>query len=557
MNYNENEEDELKRLRARRSRPAASRTRTDRRKSEWSAYDDSYYEEEDYESPAGRESSPKTARRTAAARKSAKSTGQSGKRQTSERQTATAERHPLSSGQPSKKQPVSDQRPNKRKRKKKHGFLKLLLLLLAVFLLYEGWVFLHRPTGKWTIAVFGVDSRDGNTKNALADVQIICRVDRATGEIRLVSVFRDTYMKIDSKGTYHKINEAYFKGGHKQAVDALEENLDLKIDDYATFNWKAVAQAINVLGGVDIDITPAEFKQINGFITETVNSTGIGSVQLSQAGPNHLDGVQAVAYCRLRKMDTDYQRTERQRTVIALALEKAKQADAATLSNLVKAILPEISTSISVNDVLPLVKDINKYHIGQTGGFPFSRQTADVGKLDCVIATTLESNVILLHQFLDGEDVSYHPSAAVKEISAYISEKTGLYEEGKAAPSGGSSGQSSGSGKNSGGAQAAPQPETTAAPETATEETVEESSEESEENIIVNPIETEETTKSTEEIGPGISGSGSHKTENETTKAEEKGPGNPGPGETAETEAPNPGKNSVDGDSSGGPGVQN
>ena len=99
---------------------------------------------------------------------------------------------------------------------------------------------------------------------------------------------------------------------------------------------------------MDIDITQPEFKYINAFITETVNSTGIGSTQLASAGLNHLDGVQAVAYCRLRLMDTDFQRTERQRKVISLALEKAKQADLATRTNLVKAILPQISTSVGL-----------------------------------------------------------------------------------------------------------------------------------------------------------------------------------------------------------------
>ena len=202
------------------------------------------------------------------------------------------------------------------KRRKKGRWKGILLLLLVAFIGYGAWLFLHKPTGYWNIAVFGVDSRDGNTKNALADVQMICSIDRATGEIRLVSVYRDTYLKINSEGTYHKINEAYFKGGHKQAVSALEENLDIKIDDYATFNWKSVAEAINILGGIDLEITPAEFKYINGFITETVNSTGIGSYQLEQAGMNHLDGVQAVAYSRLRLMDTDFQRTERQRKVV-------------------------------------------------------------------------------------------------------------------------------------------------------------------------------------------------------------------------------------------------
>ena len=136
-------------------------------------------------------------------------------------------------------------------------------------------------------------------------------------------------------------------------------------------------------------------------------------------------------------MDTDFQRTERQRKVVMLALEKAKQADVSTLTSLATYMIPQISTSVGVNDVVPLVKDIKKYHIGDTAGFPFSRQTKRVGRMDCVIPTTLESNVVLLHQFLYGEDTSYRPSSAVKKISAHISEETGLYEEGKAAPFGG------------------------------------------------------------------------------------------------------------------------
>ena len=169
-----------------------------------------------------------------------------------------------------------------------------------------------------------------------------------------------------------------------------------------------------MLGGIDLEITNAEFAYINSFITETVESTGIASVHLSQAGMNHLDGVQAVAYSRLRLMDTDFQRTERQRKVVSLALEKAKQADVSTLTSLAGLVISEISTSVGVDDLLPMVRDMNKYYIGETGGFPFSRQTARVGRMDCVIATTLESNDILLHQFLYGWDVSYSPSSAVR-----------------------------------------------------------------------------------------------------------------------------------------------
>lgn len=436
------------------------------------------------------------------------------------------------------------------KRRKKKSWKGILLILLAAVIGYGAWLFLHRPTGIWNVAVFGVDSRDGNTKNALADVQMICSINRSTGEIKLVSVYRDTYLKINSEGTYHKINEAYFKGGQKQAVAALEENLDLKIDDYATFNWKSVAEAINILGGVDIDITDAEFKYINGFITETVNSTGIGSVQLSAPGPNHLDGVQAVAYSRLRLMDTDFQRTERQRKVVMLALEKAKQADVSTLTSLATYLIPQISTSVGPDDVLPLVKDINKYHIGETAGFPFSRQTKRVGKMDCVIPTTLESNVVLLHKFLYGEETSYSPSSAVKKISAHISEETGLYEEDKAAPSGGSSGGSSGGQTPAQTAPAqTPAPETTA-PEESTQESVEETTQEETEP-------TEEETEETQEIGPGITKPHQEPDrDNEETKESDKGPGAGEHTKPAEkpTSAPTTEAPDTPGPGTGGPG---
>ena len=109
------------------------------------------------------------------------------------------------------------------RKRKKAKWPAILLCLLAVICVYGGWTFLHRSTGYWNIAVFGVDSRDGNTKNALADVQVLCSINQKNGDIKLVSVYRDTYLKIDSKGSYHKINEAYFKGGHKQAVSAWKK----------------------------------------------------------------------------------------------------------------------------------------------------------------------------------------------------------------------------------------------------------------------------------------------------------------------------------------------
>lgn len=278
--------------------------------------------------------------------------------------------------------------------------------------------------GYWTIAVFGLDSRNGSVgKGNNSDVNMICNIDLATGEIRMVSVYRDTYLNISDKNSYNKINAAFLQGGPTQAVKALNKNLDLEIDDYAVFNWKAVAEAINILGGVDIEITKKEFYYINAFITETVKATGIPSKQLKSAGMNHLDGVQAVAYGRLRLMDTDYERTERQRKVISLAFEKAKKADWATLNNIIQTLLvteQDVDTSIELNDIIRMGRGITKLHLGESAGFPNTRKEGRIGnKGDCVIPNTLESNVSELHSFLFGDE-DYEPSSQVRTISNKI-----------------------------------------------------------------------------------------------------------------------------------------
>ena len=156
----------------------------------------------------------------------------------------------------------------------------------------------------------------------------------------------------------------------EQAVAALNKNLDLNITDYITFNWKAVADAINILGGIDMEISKAEYKYINGFITETVESTGVGSHHLKSAGMNHLDGVQAVAYGRLRLMDTDYARTERQRKVVEQAFEKAKKADYAVLNNILVTVLPQVATSLNFTDLTNVALNITKYKLGETPRIP-------------------------------------------------------------------------------------------------------------------------------------------------------------------------------------------
>lgn len=361
--------------------------------------------------------------------------------------------------------------PAKKKDKKKRRKIRIILLELLVLLCvigFAGYSYLtshldlmtklqwdpdkiknpeismekqEQMKGYWTIAVFGVDSRNSSLgEGNNSDVNIICNINQDTGEIKLVSVYRDTYLNISEKNSYNKINSAYLQGGPEQAVMALNKNLDLDIDEYVTFNWKAVADAINILGGIDLEISDAEFYYINAFITETVQATGVGSTHLKRAGMNHLDGVQAVAYGRLRLMDSDYARTERQRKVISLAFDKVKQADWNTINCIIQTVFPQVSTSIDIGDLLTMGRKVTKYHLTETMGFPAARAEVTMGKKGaCVIPQTLVSNVTELHRFLFGDE-AYEPTESVRSISQKIIADTGKAQEAKPVESVGTDG---------------------------------------------------------------------------------------------------------------------
>ena len=390
----------------------------------------------------------------------------------------------------------------------------------------------------WTVAVFGVDSRDGNLgAGALSDVIMLASINRKTGDVNLTSVYRDTYLQIDEEGKYHKINEAYFKGGPKQAIATLNRNFDLDIDDYVTFNWKAVAEGLNVLGGVDLDISDKEFAYINAFITETVQGTGLGSVQLEHSGMNHLDGVQAVAYARLRLMDTDFNRTARQRKVLELAMQKAKAASKKTLVATAMTVMPDIQTSIGADDILDIAKTVKKYNIQNAVGFPFSRDTTNVGKMNVVVPATLVSNVAQLHPFLYGDDAAgYTPSAKVQEISAHIQKKTGIGElpnadipkigggtgvtkAPEAAANNGDSGNSGNSGQNQAVETAAPETAAAAESESAlasTEATAD--AETTEEESTIEELSKEESKKDEQSDKPGDSNKNASSGKNDSSE---------------------------------------
>ena len=291
----------------------------------------------------------------------------------------------------------------------------------------------QKMSGYWTVAVFGVDSRNGDVgKGANADVQIIANVNMGTGDITLTSVYRDTYLNLGKGDRYSKSNAAYAEGGPEQAVAMLNKNLDLDIENYVTFNWKAVADVIDLLGGVDIDVSKAAFYYMNAYIHETCLKSGISAqnpaaMYIKNAGPQHLNGVQAVAYARLRYMDSDFERTKRQREVISQCLDLAKKTDLATLTKIIDTVLPQVAFNIDIADIIELAKGISRYNIRESVGFPKDLKDQMMGKKGaCVIPATLESNVVWLHSILFADE-NYTVSDAVKRYSQKISDDSGYY----------------------------------------------------------------------------------------------------------------------------------
>lgn len=288
--------------------------------------------------------------------------------------------------------------------------------------------------GFTTIALFGVDAREASViDTSNSDCIIILSINNKTKEIKMVSVYRDTLLMCpDKKDTQKdddlkKANAAYSEGP-QLAIAQLNKNLDLHITNYAAVNWNALATAVDEVGGLDIEISKAEMEEINRHIVGTADSTGKKCNFVKEYGLVHMDGNQVTTYCRIRKGGTgdDFARTERQRQVISLLVQKAQSMNLKTLNHIIDEVFPMISTSVSLSEVLGLAKDATKYTIGETKSFPFQFTTATLGpKGDCIIPCGLSYNVSALHEFLFGTN-DYNPSAKVKELDEKIYKYTGV-----------------------------------------------------------------------------------------------------------------------------------
>lgn len=286
-------------------------------------------------------------------------------------------------------------------------------------------------TGYTTYALFGLDHRSRNEKlnTENSDTIIIASINNDTKAVKLVSVYRDTLLNVKDD-TYSKANAAYALGGPAQAVNMLNTNLDLNITDYVSIDFDALVTVVDCLGGLDIPLSYAEIVHMNNYCVETAEETGKSytPVELPEPKPEdqeaivgtyHLNGVQATSYCRIRyTASLDMGRTERQRRVIQMIVDKAKKAGLSTIFDIMDQVFPMVKTSVSKTEILKLIPAMIGYCIDETTGFPQDYKFATV-KSSVIVPTTLDSNVLKLHQFLYG-NTNYTPTQDVLNKSAQI-----------------------------------------------------------------------------------------------------------------------------------------
>ena len=346
---------------------------------------------------------------------------------------------------------------NERKKKKMNKGLKIFLIILLILFIIvaglgvAGYTFVNGKIGKMqkenidttavgineetkqelkgyrNIALLGIDSRaDDYGLGNRSDCIIIASINQETNEVKLISVYRDTYVYVTESGKERldKITHAYSYGGAQNTLKSLNEALDLNITEFVTVNFDAVIAAVDSLGGVYIDIDSSEIKYINDYIDATSQSSGVKSSHLSSTGRQKLDGVQAVAYSRIRYTSGgDYKRTERMRTVVEAMLSKAKTLNVGQLNSFADTILPKIRTNISSSEVWGLIPKLASFKVTESIGWPYDTKGITLDRWYGV-PVTLQSNVERLHkEAFEQED--YEASDTVKEMSAAIVKKTG------------------------------------------------------------------------------------------------------------------------------------
>ena len=282
--------------------------------------------------------------------------------------------------------------------------------------------------GYTNIAIFGLDNeKSGVFTSGNSDLIMIASINNDTKEVKVVSVYRDTYLNVGTSAEpyYWKANYAYNHGGPEQAVRMLNQNLDLDIADYVAVDFYAICKVIDLLGGLEINVEEGKMmEEINIYIAETAAYTGLEPHMVDHPGVQTLDGVQSTAYCRIRHDANDFRRAQRQREVLSKIVEKTKSSSIFTINKIIDAVLEDISTDLTEMQLISMAAQLLDYELAGTTGFPFELYTCDLTRKYIVAPCNLEKNVKELHAYLFGE-YNYTPSNTVLELSQTIEADTG------------------------------------------------------------------------------------------------------------------------------------
>ncbi len=286
--------------------------------------------------------------------------------------------------------------------------------------------------GYWNIALFGVDANNENelVKGGRSDSTMIASINLDTGDIKLVSVYRDTYLNIGND-YYIKCNTAYHKGGGEQAVMMLNANLDMDINDFIAIGYEGLKGIVDGLGGVYLEVDEQELKHINNYQYSIAKVLDIDDYEeVKKIGRQKLNGLQATAYCRIRyRTGDDFARAASQRELLMAIEERIKEVDLETLGKVAEEAMKHVVSTLTVKDIMPYLSEVANYRIVDQGGFPEAsmRKTGNIGsKGSSVIPMDLESNVQWLHEFLF-DKTDYKVSDKVKEYSNKIKSDTAAY----------------------------------------------------------------------------------------------------------------------------------
>lgn len=280
------------------------------------------------------------------------------------------------------------------------------------------------------VAILGSDGRkDEGFDGTRTDAIIIASINKHTSKIKLISILRDSYLEIkDANGEskLDKITHAHAYGGGVDTCASLNRNLDLNINEFVIFSWQAVADLVDAMGGVEVDVKYEELYDLNRYGEETARNVGKTYNPIYESGKMKLDGVQAATYCRIRKNSGgDEGRGKRMKAVMSGLIKEAKKKDLAELNDIAGMTFPKVRTNITKRGMLKTVAGIGDYQISNNMRWPDDYYGGMINGIWYTIPRTLESQVKYIHKKAFGQK-DYEVTDRVKNISHQIVDRTGV-----------------------------------------------------------------------------------------------------------------------------------